>query len=444
MSRTTIVSSVVKPTFISVVMDEGGKLVPHRLNSTHPTFGKLAFALRRKNFARVPQLLTIASEIANQSYGHVVIKKDGVYYKSRRIETALARKIVELMAHKQPIAIWLKFMENLYLNPSEDAQNELFEWLLSFNGGKFCPTDDGCFIAYKYVNSDYTDCRTSTILNKPGCRPMMARTEVDANRENECSRGFHFCSLGYLGVFAGWNKNNHGHIMAVKINPANVVAIPRDYNFTKGRTWTYEVLRELEEFPADSQSDHSFMQQVFVPVEGGLTEKKAILKALYQLPGIKRLLAKRKITKTSLRKASGTRLRRWYGQFSALVTPPDMSKLFENPLKPAREAEKLTIGEVAAECDVPYKVIYNAEQADRPNPEIRDAIIQAIATLRGTKIAGCSHVSYPEPAKSSSSYSIESVAVEVADAPALNQGSYEGLYVDPFGYGVEEDEEDQN
>jgi len=167
-------------------------------------------------------------------------------------------------------------------------------------------------------------------------------------------------------------------------------------------------------------------------------EKKDILKALYELPGIKRLLGKRKLTKTSLRKASAERLRKWFGQFNAMVNPPDMSKLFENPLKPAREAAKLTIGEVAAECDVPYKVIYNAEQADRPNPELQGAIIRAIATLKGTRVGGCSHVSYPEPAKPAG---YQSAVVEATDTDVRDQAGYDHLYVDEFGYGVEDDED---
>jgi len=437
MSKATLVSSVVKPTFISVVMDEGGKLVPHRLNSTHPTFSKLAFALRRKNYGRVPLLLDMASEIANQSHGHILVKKEGIYYKNRLIESALSRKVVELMAHKQPVAIYLKFMENLYMNPSVDAQNELFEWLLNFNGGKFVPTDDGCFMAYKVVNSDYTDCHTGKVLNKPGCRPLMARTEVDPDRHNECSRGYHFCSLSYVGVFSGWTRSVERPVMAVKINPADVVAIPEGYGYSKGRTWTYEVIRELEDFP--KEGDHEYMQQVFVPVAGGMTEKGDILKALYALPNVKKLLKRRKLTKTSLRKASTDRLRRWYGQFNAMVNPPDISLLFQNPLKPAREAAKLSVGEVAAECDVPYKVIYNAEHADTPNPELQDAIIRAIATLKGTRThAGCSHVSYPEPAKP---VGYQSEVVE-ADTDVRDQGGYDGLYVDPFGYEVEDAEDE--
>ncbi len=447
MTKSTMVSSVVKPTFASIVMNEGGKLIPYRLNSTHPTFGKLVYALRRGNLARVPSLLTMAQEISNQSHEHVVVKKDGVYYKSRRVETGLTRKIGELMSARQPVAIWLRFMDNLYKNPEESAQQELYEWLMNCNNGKFCPTDDGCFIAYKFVNPDYTDCHTGTISNRPGEVVFMKRSDVDPDRNNECSRGYHFCSLGYLGVFAGWHKSESGHIMAVKVNPEDVVAIPHDYGFTKGRTWRYEVLRELEDFPADSATDHAFMQQVFVPI---LQEKKDILKALYALPNVAKLLRTKKLTKMSLRKASTSRLRKWFNQFDAMVNPVDMSKLFQNPLKPAREAAKLSIGEVAAECDVPYKVIYNAEQADTPNPDLRDAIIGAIAALKGTKTAGgCNHVSYPTGAKQTRGNSYSAAVTETdreedfVGGEHENHGGYDHLYKDPYGYGIEEEADEK-
>jgi hypothetical protein len=434
-----IVSSVVKPTFASITMNEGGKLVNHRLNSTHPTFNKLVHALRRKDFARVPSLLNAAQEIANQSQGHILIKKDGVYYKGRKVEDGLTRKIGELLAAHQPVSIWLRFMDNLYKNPEESAQQELYEWLMNFNHGRFAPTDDGCFIAYKMVNPDYTDCHTSTVSNKPGQAIFMKRTDVDPDRNNECSRGFHFCSLGYLGVFAGWKSGNCYHIMAVKINPADVVAIPRDYGFTKGRTWRYEVLRELEDFPADSQTDHQFMQQVFVPV---IQEKKDILKALYELPNVSRLLRTKKLTKMSLRKASTQRLRKWFSQFYAMVTPPDMSKLFENPLKPMRVQAGLSIGEIAAECDVPYKVIYNVEAAETPNPQLVDLVIGAIAALKDTKIHGCNHVSYPMLPRSVGSLATavpaDACEEDFAGVVPENHGGYD----DPYGY-EEVDNEDE-
>jgi hypothetical protein len=68
----------------------------------------------------------------------------------------------------------------------------------------------------------------------------MERNAVDDNKDVTCSAGLHFCSRSYLDHFGG------DRIMILKINPADVVSIPSDYNDAKGRACRYEVIGELE------------------------------------------------------------------------------------------------------------------------------------------------------------------------------------------------------
>jgi hypothetical protein len=72
----------------------------------------------------------------------------------------------------------------------------------------------------------------------------MPRNQVDEDKDRTCSKGLHFCSIKYLPHFS---DHNGGHTMMVKINPADVVAIPADYNNTKGRCSRYEVVNEYTE-----------------------------------------------------------------------------------------------------------------------------------------------------------------------------------------------------
>src|SRR5690606_5095532 len=99
------------------------------------------------------------------------------------------------------------------------------------------------FLAYKRVRDNYLDWHSATFDNSVGKVVEMpgGRYHVDSNRHNVCSYGLHFCSKDYLGNF--WR--GAGRIVVVKINPADVVSIPIDYNFTKGRTWRYEVVGEI-------------------------------------------------------------------------------------------------------------------------------------------------------------------------------------------------------
>lgn len=81
--------------------------------------------------------------------------------------------------------------------------------------------------------------------NAPGNIVEMERNTVDDNMNNTCSTGLHFCSKEYLSHFG----SSDSRTVILKINPADVVSIPADYNSTKGRACRYEVLGELGVHP---------------------------------------------------------------------------------------------------------------------------------------------------------------------------------------------------
>jgi hypothetical protein len=135
----------------------------------------------------------------------------------------------------------VNFIANLYANPSKSAVDELY---LFIEQNELPITEDGCFIAYKIVQNDYKDIYSRTMSNKVGEIVSMPRHMVDDKRENTCSKGLHFCSKEYLNHYGSSTRTND-RCMLVKINPADVVSIPFDYNNAKGRTWQYEVVGEV-------------------------------------------------------------------------------------------------------------------------------------------------------------------------------------------------------
>ena len=321
----------------------------------------------------MPALITLAEHLAEQTHGNVRVNKDGVSYKGRQVDNSLTRKIADLVRERKPIAPMLKFMDNLYSNPDERAILDLYEWLNAFNGGQFVPTDDGCFLAYKAVNLNYTDCHTGTIDNSVGQVVMMPRKDVDSNAYNECSAGLHFCSLGYLRSFSGEK------IVAVKVNPRDVVAIPMGYGRRKGRTWMYEVVYEVSDKTEEAeQSEHAIMLQAVAPV---VKERKDLLQRFLDLPLVKRYIRRRKMSEANIRKMPLGRLAKEYQKFYAMSTPVDRSKLFENPLLFSREAAGLTRGQVAEELDLSYKDVYNMEMALNPGQAKVDLYLESIAKL---------------------------------------------------------------
>jgi len=79
-----------------------------------------------------------------------------------------------------------------------------------------------------------------------GTKVSMERADCNADRNQTCSRGLHFCSFDYLGSY----HSSQGRVIIIKINPRDVTAIPNDYNDTKGRCCKLEVVGEVPEAEA--------------------------------------------------------------------------------------------------------------------------------------------------------------------------------------------------
>lgn len=190
------------------------------------------------------ELETAVSQTAEVNYllkGVIDVTRQGVTFNGEAIHNALADRLVDVLNAGLRLAPWIRFAENVYQNPAEYAREELYEWL---EKSDLPITEDGHFIAYKVVRDDYTDVYTGKFDNSPGQVVQLAgRHLVNPDRTQHCSYGLHFCSKDYLPSF-GYDSSGR-RVVLVKINPADVVSIPDDYNYTKGRTWRYEVLEEI-------------------------------------------------------------------------------------------------------------------------------------------------------------------------------------------------------
>lgn len=133
----------------------------------------------------------------------------------------------------------IAFIRRCLANPRPEAVLELYDFLEATH---LPIAADGSFYAYKKVREDLTDIYTGTFSNAPGEVVEMPREDVDDNREQTCSTGLHFAGYDYLPYYG----IGHGTtIVLVKVDPADVVAIPTDYNNQKGRAWRYEVVAEI-------------------------------------------------------------------------------------------------------------------------------------------------------------------------------------------------------
>lgn len=177
--------------------------------------------------------------------GKVSVTRNEIRFNGEVVGGVLVDRILTMLAEGFDIMPMVRFMENLYMNPADFAREELYLWLEDNN---LPITEDGHFLAYKTVRHNFKSHHDGRTDNTPGTIVSMPRQEVDPVRDRTCSRGLHFCSHSYLSHYG-----TGGTIVMLKINPADVVSIPSDYDNAKGRAWKYLVLNVLGEDPHTKQ-----------------------------------------------------------------------------------------------------------------------------------------------------------------------------------------------
>ena len=214
----------------------------YTIDSTHPNYQKALDAVKSQNWNAFLDAVDLSRKVRDFVLNTDVQIVDGIIvYKGEAVHNTLTKRVISFMQQDLPFKPLLTFLYNMMENPSYRAVNELYDFL---EVGELPITEDGHFLAFKNVKSDYKDIHSGTFDNSVGKVCEMPRYKVDEDKDRTCSSGLHFCSIAYLPSFS---DSNGGHTMIVKINPKDVVAIPADYNNTKGRTCRYEVIGEYTE-----------------------------------------------------------------------------------------------------------------------------------------------------------------------------------------------------
>lgn len=209
----------------------------HTINKTSITYQKVLDAIKANDWDTVKEVIEPTKMIVNYSQGNVTIKDDTLFWGNTEMHSALSSRMIQMVNEGFDITPMTNFMHNLMKNPSKRSVTELYGFLEKNN---LPITPDGYFLAYKKVRQNYFDVHSGTMDNSVGNVVEMPRNEVDDDKDRTCSSGLHFCSKDYLSHFGG------ERIVIVKINPADVVSIPSDYNDSKGRACRYEVIGEVD------------------------------------------------------------------------------------------------------------------------------------------------------------------------------------------------------
>ena len=214
----------------------------YTVDTDHINYQKAIEAVRNSDWELFLELVDLSRKVRDYVHNTNIVILDGIiYFEGDAIHNTLTKRVLEFIKHDLPFKPMLNFLNNLLDNPSKRAVDELYDFL---EAGELPLTEDGHFLAFKNVRSDFKDIHSGTFNNSIGSICQMKRNQVDEDKDRTCSYGLHFCSIAYLPNFL---DSKDGKTVIVKINPADVVAIPADYNNTKGRTCRYEVVGEYTE-----------------------------------------------------------------------------------------------------------------------------------------------------------------------------------------------------
>lgn len=236
--------SIITDSTITLIAKDG----PSVVGKTHPNFYKIKKALLTKNFLEVENLLDVKHGYKEFSNGQIVVDGDNLIYNGSIVHNVLTQRIVGMIQNGDEATPMLNFLVNLMDNPSEGSIDQLYTFLEHEN---LPITQDGCFLAYKAINRDYTDKYTGTISNKVGDKVKMPYEEVTADPTKHCSSGLHCGSIEYVRCYGNFTSDENGEhtgdrLVTVKVNPSAVVSVPEDSDRQKVRVYRYVVHEEIE------------------------------------------------------------------------------------------------------------------------------------------------------------------------------------------------------
>lgn len=183
-----------------------------------------------------------------KSSSNIELHGNDFYYKGYKIKNYLSERILDIFKQSKMLGVKPEknlnslalFLDNLMKNPSQNSVNQLYKFV---ENTRLPITDDGCLLAYKIITHDYKDKYTATMDYRVGKKASMPRSMVMDDKNIACGPGLHFCSWNYArGFFCDPSKDR---MVVVKVNPKDVVSVPTDHLYEKGRCCKYKILYEI-------------------------------------------------------------------------------------------------------------------------------------------------------------------------------------------------------
>jgi hypothetical protein len=205
------------------------------LSSDQTLYQSLLQGIKAGDEQKIKRSVSRAAVIKNNSKGVFDVVGDTIMVDGQPVNGILGETILSFIDEGIPFEPLVKFCRKLRNNPSKASVDQLFAFL---EANRHPITVDGNFIAYKKVRPDMKDIHSGTFDNSVGKTLEMPREAVNPDPTQTCSTGLHVASWDYASNSFG---SAHDTLVEVEVDPADVVAVPIDYNQGKMRTCRYKV-----------------------------------------------------------------------------------------------------------------------------------------------------------------------------------------------------------
>lgn len=228
---------------------------PHTVPTSHPRFSDIVDAVNQKDEKTFIDLMKSNAMLASKT-DSMRKTANGIEINGELLPPVLSAHVERILAAGLTADSMIAFWNNI-----KDNTQSVVGGLFDFLAYKALPiTEDGCFLAYKGVNADFWSIRgnTSTVVTKGkvdsqgrifngiGEEIVVAKRSVCDDRDVHCGSGCHVGSLDYA---KGWGPK----VVIVKVNPKDVISVPKDCNCQKLRCCGYTVV-------------DSFKQEIVAPI----------------------------------------------------------------------------------------------------------------------------------------------------------------------------------
>lgn len=211
------------------------------VDASHQNYKAIKQAIVAEDYKTAYDLMNISKAITKFTQGAISVRDGELYYGEMRLRSSLVTRILDMMAQgDEGFKSLVNFLERLLKNPSKSSVEQLWGFISHLDVDIDA---DGYIIGWKKVRAKKDglfDSRTGKVPNDIGNIVEMPRHMVDDNRDVTCSQGLHVGAWDYVTSFSG------DTILKVKVDPADVVAVPTDYNDMKMRAAKYTVVAVVD------------------------------------------------------------------------------------------------------------------------------------------------------------------------------------------------------